>query len=309
MGTTPDLGFVGLPLHLAASSHRFISPLHVASSSTATSMSLSFSQAQQRFRHLIAEPRLNLAAAALCPAQEIYPDCDPAACYQQLDDIATAISPNISAYPLKTIQAINYQLYTELGFSGNQIDYYDPDNSYLNRVLERKLGIPITLALVYLEVAQRLDFPMVGVGMPGHFLIRPTIEEMAIYVDPFNQGEVLFAPDCQAIFHRLYGTNAAWNLAYLNPINAKSLLARLLTNLKLIYLNRRDLRHTLTILDYLLLLSPNQPSNSRDRGLVHYQLQNLLAARSDLETYLAHNPEAPDRDQISQLLDNITDSL
>ncbi|MEL6231889.1 MAG: transglutaminase-like domain-containing protein [Cyanobacteria bacterium J06627_3] len=272
-------------------------------------MSLRFSQTQQQFRHLIAQPSLNLAAAALCPAQEIYPNCNPADCYQQLDDIATAISPNISAYPLKTIQAINHQLYTELGFSGNQIDYYDPDNSYLNRVLERRLGIPITLALVYLEVAQRLDFPMVGVGMPGHFLIRPTIEDMAVYVDPFDQGEVLFASDCQAIFHRLYGANAAWNLAYLNPITAKSLLARLLTNLKLIYLNRRDLRHTLTILDYLLLLSPNQPSNSRDRGLVHYQLQNLLAARSDLETYLAHSPEAPDRDQISQLLDNITDSL
>lgn len=272
-------------------------------------MSLSFSQAQQRFRHLISQPTLNLAAAALCPAQEHYPELDPNVCYQQLDDIATAIRPNISNYPLKTIQAINQQLYGELGFRGNQLDYYDPDNSYLNRVLERRLGIPITLALVYLEVCQRLGLPMAGVGMPGHFLVRPMVADMDIYIDPFNQGEVLFAPDCQAIFHQLYGANAAWSSAYLAPIKDRSFLARLLNNLKLIYLNRRDLSQTLTILNYLLLLFPNEPGNSRDRGLVHYQLQNLLAARSDLETYLAQDPSAPDRDQISKLLDNITDNL
>ncbi len=272
-------------------------------------MSLRFSQARQQFLRLMAEPQLNLVAAALCPAQEIHPACNPDSCYQQLDDIAAAIRPQMSAYPLKTIQAINQQLYETLGFSGNQIDYYDPDNSYLNRVLERRVGIPITLALIYLEVAQRLDFPMAGVGMPGHFLIRPTVENMDIYVDPFNQGEVLFEPDCQAIFHRLYGPSAAWKSTYLTPITAKPFLARLLNNLKLIYLNRRDLSHTLMILDYLLLLLPSEPSNSRDRGLVHFQLQNLLAARSDLETYLAQSPDAPDRNQIQRLIDNITDNL
>ena len=150
---------------------------------------------------------------------------------------------------------------------------------------------------------------MAGVGMPGHFLVRPTVADMEVYVDPFKQGEVLFQPDCQAIFHQLYGRNAAWNAAYLQPIQAKPLLVRLLNNLKLIYLNQRDLSHTLTILDYLLLIFPNDPSNSRDRGLINYQLQNLLAARSDLETYLTHSPRASDRDQIQQLLDNITDNL
>ncbi|MBX2865380.1 MAG: transglutaminase-like domain-containing protein [Leptolyngbyaceae cyanobacterium MAG.088] len=268
-----------------------------------------FSQAQQRFRQLISQPILELASAALCPAQEIYPELDPASFYQQLDDIAVAIRPSISDYPLKTIQAINQQLYGELGFRGNQIDYYDPDNSYLNRVLERRLGIPITLALVYLEVSQRLEFSMVGVGMPGHFLVRPTVADMEVYIDPFNRGEVLFASDCQAIFHRLYGAKAIWKPAYLAPINAKSLLGRLLNNLKLVYLNRRDFSQALTILNYLLLLFPNEASNSRDRGLIHYQLQNLLAARSDLETYLDQRPQAPDRDQISKLLDNITDNL
>ena len=272
-------------------------------------MSLRFSQAQQRFRQLISQPTLDLAAAALCPAQEMYPDLDPALYYQQLDDIAIAIEPKVSNYPLKTIQTINQHLYVDLGFSGNQIDYYDPENSYLNRVLERRLGIPITLALVYLEVSQRLDLPMVGVGMPGHFLVRPTVTDMDVYIDPFNQGEVLFAPDCQGIFQRLYGVNAAWSPAYLAPIGAKAFLARLLNNLKLIYLNRRDLSHTLTILNYLLLLFPNEPGNSRDRGLIHYQLQNLLAARSDLENYLDQSPSAPDRDQITKLLDNITDNL
>ena len=186
-------------------------------------MPLHLSKARQRFRYLISQPVLDLAAAALCPAQEVYPALDPAICYRQLDDLAAAIRPNISAYPLKTIQAINHHLYTELGFSGNQIDYYEPDNSYFNRVLERRIGIPITLALVYLEVAQRLDFPMVGVGMPGHFLVRPMVEDMAVYVDPFSQGEVLFPADCLTIFQQLYGDNAAWSTAYLAPITANPL--------------------------------------------------------------------------------------
>lgn len=272
-------------------------------------MALSFSLARQRFRQLIAQPSLNLAAAALCPAQEVYPDLEPDQCYQQLDAMAQAIRPHLSAYPLKTIQAINHQLYTECGLRGNQIDYYDPDNSYLNRVLERRLGIPITLALVYLEVAQRLDFPMAGVGMPGHFLVRPTVAEMEVYVDPFSQGEILFPADCQAIFQRLYGVNAAWDSNYLQIIAPQAFLARLLNNLKLIYLNQRIFSHALIILDYLLMLFPSEPSNSRDRGLIHYQLQNLLAARSDLEMYLRHRPTAPDREQILQLLDNITDNL
>ncbi len=270
-------------------------------------MSFSFSPAQQRFRKLIAQPSLNVAAAALCPAQEVYPDLEPAQYYQQLDNIASAITP--TAYPLKTIQAINRQLFQELGLRGNQINYYDPDNSYLNQVLDRRLGIPITLALVYLEVAQRLDFPMVGVGMPGHFLLCPAVADMEVYIDPFNQGELLFPEDCQAIFQRLYRTSASWNSNYLQPIDSKALLARLLNNLKLIYFNRRNFPRALTILDYLLMLFPHEPSNSRDRGLIHYQLQNLLAARSDLETYLSHRPTASDREQILQLLDNITDNL
>ena len=105
------------------------------------------------------------------------------------------------------------------------------------------------------------------------------------------------------------GENAAWSANYLASIPPKALLARLLNNLKLIYLNQRNLSSTLVLLDYLLLLFPNEPNNSRDRGLVHYQLNNLRAARSDLETYLAHRPEASDRAQILQLIDNITDAL
>ncbi|MEM6256029.1 MAG: transglutaminase-like domain-containing protein [Cyanobacteria bacterium P01_D01_bin.156] len=270
-------------------------------------MSFSFSPARQRFRRLLDQPSLNLAAAALCPAQEVYPNLDPHHYYQQLDDIAAAISP--STYPLKTIQAINQQLYQELGLRGNQINYYDPENSYLNRVLERGLGIPITLALVYMEVGKRLDFPLLGVGMPGHFLVRPAIDEMEVYIDPFDQGEILFPEDCQALFHRLHGANTPWSGDYLQPIDAKAFLARLLNNLKLIYLNQRNFSQSLMILDYLLMLFPHEPGNSRARGLIHYQLQNLLAARSDLETYLKYSPTASDREQIRLLLDNIADSF
>lgn len=127
---------------------------------------------------------INLERAALYIAQEAYPTLDVDECIVGLDAIAFAIRDRIpeSRYPLKIIQTINQYLYTELGFRGNRTDYYNTQNSYLNQVLEYRLGIPITLALVYLSIAKRLDFPMVGIGMPGHFLIRPDVGEMDIYV-------------------------------------------------------------------------------------------------------------------------------
>ncbi len=262
--------------------------------------------ARLRFRQLVAAPTLETAAAAFCLSQERTPGLDWHTYQQMLDTMAAAITP--SAYPLKMMQRISHHLYDELGFRGNQADYYDPDNSYLDQVIERRLGIPISLAMVYLEVAKRLDFPMVGVGMPGHFLIKPATE-LEIYLDPFHGGEILFPEDCRTIFHRLQGEAAAWQPTYLVPVTPQALLFRWLNNLKLIYIHRRDLPQALTILDYLLLLRPREPINSRDRGLIHLQLGSLLEAREDLETYLVASQPGADYYQIQQLLTQINDSL
>lgn len=267
------------------------------------------SPAGQRFYQEVqkADRRINLAAAALYIAQEDYWDLDPAQYLERLDDMAAEVRSRLpkGRYPLKVINVINQYLFEELKFSGNTQNYYDPENSYLNCVLDRRLGIPITLSLVYLEIAARIQFPMVGIGMPGHFLIRPVVDEMAVFVDPFRQGEVMFLADCQDRFYQQYGAGAEWQDEFLGAVPPKAFLARMLMNLKMAYLNVEAFESAVATLDKLLILMPGQPQQMRDRGLLHYELKNYTLAQHDLRGYLRSHPSAPDQQNIQKILDRI----
>lgn len=267
------------------------------------------SPAGQRFFQEVQKPdgRISLASAALYIAQEDYWDIDPQQYLETLDSMAAVVRSRLpkNRYPLKVIQIINQYLFEELKFSGNSQNYYDPDNSCLNCVLDRRLGIPITLSLVYLEIADRLAFPMVGVGLPGHFLIRPVVNEMEILVDPFHAGEIMFLADCQERFHQQYGAEAQWQDEFLNAVSPKDFLARMLMNLKQVYLNLEAFESAVATLDKLLILMPAQPQQLRDRGLIHYELKNYALAQQDLREYLRSHPRAPDHQNIQKLLERI----
>ena len=180
-----------------------------------------------------------------------YPELDPQAYLNALDEMAEEARERLPAepYPLKIIQALNRYLFEDLKFSGNSLDYYSPRNSFLNQVIDRRVGIPITLSLVYLEIAKRLDFPMAGVGMPGHFLIRPVLDQMTVFVDPFNQGEVLFVEDCQERLQKMFDGSIQLQSEFLEPIQPKLILARILTNLKRIYLGREEIFNALAAIE------------------------------------------------------------
>lgn len=270
---------------------------------------MSDAAARERFRQAVEQPdeQINLAAAALYIAQEEYPDLDCAAYLNRLDMMAVELRDRLppEPYPLKIIQALNHYLFQTQGFAGNTLDYYAPHNSFLNQVLDRRTGIPITLSLVYLELAGRIDFPMAGVSMPGHFLVRPTLGEMAIFVDAFHQGEILFEQDCRDRLQQLYGPGVELQPEHLQPIGPRPFLRRMLTNLKLIYLQRGDVTRSLAAIDRILLVQPDALQEKRDRGLIHYQTGNLTAARADLNAYLEAQPEATDAFEIRQLLSQI----
>ena len=263
---------------------------------------------QQLYRLTRQNPTFNLAEAALYIAQEAYPQINIATYLKQLDAIATDIRPHLPAepYPLKMIQVINHHLYDKLGFAGNTAQYYDPRNSFLNEVLDRRTGIPITLSLVYLEVANRLNLPMVGINFPGHFLIRPVQEGMDIYVDAFHSGEVLFRQDCQQRLELLYQQSVALQSQFFQTVEPHQFLVRLLTNLKHIYLNQGDLALSLAASERILLIVPENTREQRDRGLLYYQLGRWAAARQDLEDYLQAFPAAQDQPFITQLLQRIS---
>jgi regulator of sirC expression with transglutaminase-like and TPR domain len=267
---------------------------------------MDFPRSRQLFYQAIHQPeeQIDLARAALYLAQEEYPELDVEEYLNALDTMAAEIQERLpkEQYPLRIIQGINQYLYDDLGFAGNTTDYYDPRNSFLNDVIDRRTGIPITLSLVYLEVAKRIDFPMVGINMPGHFLIRPNFQEMEVYVDAFHRGEILFPADCQERLTQIYGRPVELNPTFLETVSPRQFLARMLTNLKMIYLNQTQLSKALAASDRLLLLFPDSPMELRDRGLLYYHLDRWPEACQDLESYLASSPTAEDAVVIRQLL-------
>ncbi|MEB3831922.1 SirB1 family protein [Phormidium sp. CCY1219] len=267
---------------------------------------MDFPLARQYFYREIHQPeeQIDLAKAALYIAQEEYAELDPAEYLNALDTMAAEVGDRLpeERYPLRIVQAMNQYLYEDLGFTGNTSDYYNPDNSFLNRVIDRRTGIPITLSLVYLEIARRLEFPMVGIGMPGHFLMRPDVEEIGIFVDAFNGGEVMFPQDCEQRLSQIYGQSVTLQPEFLKPIAPKGFLVRMLTNLKIIYLQGSDAKRCLAAIERILLIFPDSAVNLRDRGLLYYQSRRWTQARQDLESYLEIAPDAADVSVIREIL-------
>ncbi|MGD1872120.1 MAG: SirB1 family protein [Mastigocoleus sp.] len=264
------------------------------------------SSARQYFYQEVQQPDedINLAYAALYIAQEEYPHIDPKKYLNAFDSMASELLERLPSnrYPLRIIQSINDYIYKDLGFSGNTEDYYDPRNSFLNEVIDRRLGIPITLSLVYLEVARRINFPMLGVGMPGHFLIRPDFPDMSIFVDAFNNGEVMFPEDCEERLSQIYQQKMSLESKFLVPISNKNFLARMLTNLKVIYVKKQELQQALAAVERILMLFPDVSLELRDRGLLYFQLGYVNRAILDFEKYLAKEPSAQDATTIRTLL-------
>jgi regulator of sirC expression with transglutaminase-like and TPR domain len=270
---------------------------------------MDFSTARQQLHHLLRqEEPFNLAQAALYIALEEYPNLQVDDYLQTLDDMAAAVSEQLppEPYPLRILQTINRYLFEEQGFRGNERDYYDPRNSFLNDVLDRRTGIPISLSLVYLEIANRIGFPMVGINFPGHFLIRPVQEDMELFVDPFHQGDLLFLQDCKERLEILYQRPVELQPTFFEVITPQQFLARMLTNLKHIYLDQGHLQNCLACSERILLVEPTLALERRDRGLLYYQLGRWIEARQDFEDYLGQNPRAQDRPLIFQLLDRMT---
>ncbi len=263
----------------------------------------------QAFIETIQHPdsEINLARAALQIANFEYPRLKIDHYLNRINLMADEVKKRLPdrLYPLKIVKVINQYLFEDLQFTGNNQEYYDPRNSYLNDVIDRRTGIPLTLSIIYLEIAKQIDFPMVGIGMPGHFIIRPDFEEVEIFVDPFHGGEILFKQDCQERLSQIYQQPVKLEEHFLNIATNQQILLRLLTNLKYIYLNRQQWSQTIRTIDLLLLLIPNHPLELRDRGLVYYQIGQLSQAQQDLGFYLALLPNAQDAESIRQLLQKI----
>jgi len=246
-------------------------------------------------------PRLDLAALAI--AALAHPGLDVAACLHTLDALAAHVQLETERHQerdpaLNQLSALRHVLADIEGFRGNADDYGSPDNSFLDCVLERKVGLPITLSVVYLEVARRAGIPLYGVPFPGHFLVaREVGEQRRLVLDPFHQGEILTETGCRELLERV-APQLRFEPAMLTPAPVELITYRMLANLRRIYLEREDAERGLAVVDLLLLLAPNHPGELRTRAALYATMGAFRAALKDVERCLELSPEAPDRESL-----------
>lgn len=249
----------------------------------------------------------NLAEAALLLACLEYPQLDVASYLQRFDVLAGEVMQRIEqdADVAERVLAINQYLFMEYGFAPNLENFYDPRNSFLNDVLERKTGIPITLSIVYMEVAKRVGLPIVGVSFPGHFLVKIPLEKGDIVLDPFAGGRPLSESELLDRLKPIYGDLAPGAISlepFLAAADNREILVRMLRNLKAIYMHKQDFDKALSVLNDILAIVPAVPQELRDRGHVYEQLECFRAASQDYQRYLELQPGAPDLFDIRERL-------
>lgn len=262
------------------------------------------SKARARFVALIARDPIPLDEAALAIAEEEYPDLDVEGVRARLDRLGERVRARApaAARAATTLEALRHVLVLEEGLRGNEREYDDPRNVFLNEVLDRKLGIPISLSVVWMEVARRAGLPLQGVGFPGHFLAKyASPAGVEVFVDPFNAGDMLSADECVARYRARTGGRDL-DRRHLAGIGTRPILARMLHNLRRRYLERRDDVRAWWVLDRVLLLAPGRPDALRDRGLVAARLGAAASAVRDLEAYLARAGGSAEADEARRVL-------
>lgn len=247
------------------------------------------------------EAEIDLAEAALLIASDEYPDLDVTRYLGRLDDMGVALRARLADEPRpeRAVMALNRYLFQEEGFHGNVQEYYDPRNSYLNEVIDRRIGIPITLSTVYMEVARRAGMSVEGVGLPGHFVVRVVSGDHGLIVDPFHGGVLLTEADCQERLDRIFAGRVKMEPGMLLPCGRREILGRMLRNLKAIFMRKEDYPRALRAADLLLLVHPDSAEDLRDRGLLYAALDCYGLALRDLEGYLAQNPDTPEAIELS----------
>jgi regulator of sirC expression with transglutaminase-like and TPR domain len=274
--------------------------------------------ALEPFTQLLAggDERIELARACLLIAEDAYPGLDVEGYVNEVARLALRLRARLSrtAGAEEKVVELNQFLFDELGYAGNAEEYYDPRNSYLNEVIDRRTGIPITLSVLYIELGRKIGLPLEGVSFPGHFLVRVRMRGGMLVLDPFAGGEPQSVDELRARLERVIPRDVTGGVPvrdlpleqFLEPATNRQILARLLRNLKGIYRQAEMPERMLDVLNRALVVSPDSTSDLRDRGVVYEQLQAYRAALRDLTDYVAREPDAADIDEMRAKLIELT---
>ena len=252
----------------------------------------------------------NIAECALIVAQHEYPRLDIPAYLQQIDEIAERLRKRLPADAGKPhiVSMLNHYLFCELGYAGNFDNYYDPRNSFLNEVIDRRVGIPITLSILYMEVGRRVGVTLQGISFPGHFLAKCVTDQGVIVLDPFNRGASLCEADLRERLRQSGGSAADLQTpisALLRPATPHEILLRLARNLKAIYIEARDREKAIAMSNLILCVKPNDANELRDRATLYHRHCCFRAALADFEHLVEIDVDAAEDDEIRQTIDEL----
>ena len=264
----------------------------------------------ERFAEMLSreDGRIELASACLQIAEDAYPGLDVDGYVGEIERFAKRLRARLApdAAAEDRVIALNEFLFDDLGFSGNVDNYYDPRNSYLNEVLDRRTGIPITLAVLYMEIGRRIGLPLEGVSFPGHFLVRLPLRGGTLVLDPFSGGVPQSEDELRERLKRVIPRDAAGGVPvaelpldqFLEPASNRQILARVLRNLKGVYREKDHPERLLEVLNRMVIVAPESAAELRDRGLVYQRLECWRPALKDLTDYLEREPDAADLDEV-----------
>ena len=253
---------------------------------------------------------IDLGRAALVLARVEYADLDIGAYLGCLGELAAEAEAGCrKCTDLNLLHRVREYLFAEQGFTGNRADYGDPRNSFLNDVLDRRLGIPITLSLLLIEVGRQLGLAIEGIGLPGHFVTGVRLGGEQILLDPFNGGALLTPDLCADLVARAVGRRVSLTEADFAPVTKRQLLGRMLRNLKGIYWQREEWEKAVEIVDRLLVLEPTTGEEWRDRGIAFSSLGDFQRGLADWERYLTDFPNAPDGEKVRGQLRRVRQRL
>jgi regulator of sirC expression with transglutaminase-like and TPR domain len=253
---------------------------------------MNYPDSVREFARYVALPaeEIRLDEAALRLARTEYPLLDLSVQLARLDALAARAECDPGQSPQANISSLNRLLFEEENFAGNEEEYDDPRNSYLNDVLDRKKGIPITLSIVYQEVARRCGLPVVGVGFPGHFLAKYLTASGEILIDPYHRGAVVSRQDCAKKLKAQFGEEAEFRPSYLATTSTKQTLTRMLNNLKGSFFRRKEFPKVLMMIEMALAVDPASRQEIHDRAMIYFLLRRYSKSMDDLRTYLSLSP-------------------
>jgi regulator of sirC expression with transglutaminase-like and TPR domain len=252
-----------------------------------------------------------LEEIALLVAKDYYPELDTVPYLKRLDELAQRAQYHIEGVVGNTAIArtLSYYLFDEEGFRGNTSDYYNPSNNFFNDVLDQRTGMPITLCILYVAVGRRLGLPVSGVSFPGHFLVHFQNKPESFYVDAFHHGKLLSENDCKKRLRERYANAIPDKPKFFQPSSHLEILIRLLSNLKMSFMLKKEYETVLNVLNNILLFTPDGTEELKERGLIYFHLECFQAALEDLESYLSKVPSAPDRIEIEACITDLREKV